>query len=235
MPQHISHGADVEQLDDIAVRLWRQGERIGDVGERGSRLLETLRVTWEGPDFEDFVSKWRAAHRGIDAAQGAVRAHSRALLEESDAQRRTSGLSSGQGGSHAGGGGGGAAFERVVPARHEEATWDWAGRRDDLDRPLPGRPEPHPPVAGPPFASLMVPVLPTLTGAEDVPLAAAEGPALERSLPWAAEQVPATAGELEGATAQVPTGEGVHLTTTTGAAGETSVAFDPVITELSGE
>ncbi|KRE37519.1 hypothetical protein ASG73_07570 [Janibacter sp. Soil728] len=222
MPQHISHGADVEQLDDIAVRLWRQGERIADAGERGVRLLETLRVAWDGPDFEEFVGKWRAAHRGIDDAQVALRSHSRKLLDESDAQRRVSGLSSGQGGSHAGGGDGGAAVDRVVPAKHGAIFWDWL----------------HLPVTGSPFVADMAPVLPALPGAEDVALPTAGSPALERSLPWAADQMPGEGGELPGSTAsaptQVPTSEGAHLTTTTDSAGQRSVAFDPTIPALSG-
>lgn len=128
MARHISHGADVEQLDDIAVGLRRQGEKISDVGGRGAVLLEKLRVEWDGPDFEKFASRWRLAHRHIDEAEAALRTYSRKLLAEADAQRSSSGLSSsgaggrgdgGFGGGHGRGpGAGGLAFERVDRAEH---------------------------------------------------------------------------------------------------------------------
>lgn len=114
MAKHFSHGADVEQLDDIAVGLRRQSERIADAGGRGAVMLEKLRAVWEGPDFDTFAESWRAAHRDLDEAEAAMRTYSRKLLEESDSQRHASGMSSGGGGGH--GGGGGLAFERVIPA-----------------------------------------------------------------------------------------------------------------------
>ncbi|WP_068262331.1 WXG100 family type VII secretion target [Janibacter limosus] len=115
MAKHFSHGADVEQLDDIAVGLRRQSERIADAGGRGAVMLEKLRAVWEGPDFENFAGSWRTAHRDLDDAEAAVRTYSRKLLEESESQRHASGMPSGGGGGH-GGGGGGPAFERVIPA-----------------------------------------------------------------------------------------------------------------------
>lgn len=87
----VTHGADVEQLDDIARGLRLQGERIGEVGGRGSALLERLRALWDGPDFEEFSRNWRAAHRGIDGAQDAIRTYGKRLMLESDAQRDASG------------------------------------------------------------------------------------------------------------------------------------------------
>ncbi|MGO4131664.1 WXG100 family type VII secretion target [Janibacter sp. RAF20_2_2] len=107
MARHISHGADVEQLDDIAVGLRRQSERLSEVGGRGAVLLEVLRAKWEGPDFEEFARSWRSAHRAIDAAEGSLRGASRLLAEESDAQRGASGVPSGGGSGGSGGSGGG--------------------------------------------------------------------------------------------------------------------------------
>ncbi|CAM3973837.1 WXG100 family type VII secretion target [Janibacter anophelis] len=128
MVRHISHGADVEQLDDIAVGLRRQGEKLADVGGRGAVLLEKLRVEWDGPDFEKFASRWRLAHRHIDEAEAALRTYSRKLLAEADAQRSSSGISSsGSGGRGDGGfgggqgrgpGAGGVGFERMDRAEH---------------------------------------------------------------------------------------------------------------------
>lgn len=92
MSQHISHGADVEQLDDIAVGLRRQGDRIADVGGRGASLLEKLRAVWDGPDFEKFASQWRSAHRVIDDAESAMRTYSRKLVDEAEQQRHSSGV-----------------------------------------------------------------------------------------------------------------------------------------------
>lgn len=106
MATHISHGADVERLDDVAVGLRRQSTRIADVGERGSLLLEKLRALWEGPDFEKFADEWRAAHRRITEAESALRAFSRHLVEESDAQRQSSSRPAG----------GGSASVRITPA-----------------------------------------------------------------------------------------------------------------------
>lgn len=95
MAQHISHGADVEQLDDIAVGLRRQSEKIADVGGRGASLLEKLRALWDGPDFEKFSNDWRAAHRVIDDAESSMRTFSRKLVNESEHQRHSSGAPTG--------------------------------------------------------------------------------------------------------------------------------------------
>lgn len=100
MASRVTHGADVELLDDAAIGLRRQGDRIGDVGGRGSALLEKLRAVWDGPDFEDFSREWRRAHRRIDDAEEAIRAYSKRLLVEADDQRLAAG------GSLAGAGGG---------------------------------------------------------------------------------------------------------------------------------
>lgn len=93
MAQHISHGADVEQLDDIAVGLRRQGDRVADVGGRGAVLLEKLRSVWDGPDFERFAGQWRSAHRVIDDAESSLRTYSRKLVDEAEQQRHSSAVS----------------------------------------------------------------------------------------------------------------------------------------------
>lgn len=103
MPQRVTHGADVDQLDEIAVSLRRQSERMHDVGGRGSALLEKLRALWDGPDFEEFSKEWRAAHRQIDDAEDSLRTYSRKLNHEADSQRGSSGGPS-AGGAHGGGG-----------------------------------------------------------------------------------------------------------------------------------
>lgn len=90
MGQRVSHGADAEALDDIAVALRRQGDLIDDVGGRGSAHLEKLRAAWDGPDFEEFAKRWRRAHRLVDEASQAIRAYSKLLAMESDDQRRSS-------------------------------------------------------------------------------------------------------------------------------------------------
>ncbi len=69
MAQHLSHGADVERLDDIAVALRRQSDAVAEIGARGATLLERLRVLWQGPDFERFAGEWRAARRTIEGAE----------------------------------------------------------------------------------------------------------------------------------------------------------------------
>lgn len=109
MPQRVTHGADVDQLDEIAVSLRRQSERMHDVGGRGSALLEKLRALWDGPDFEEFSKEWRAAHRQIDDAEDSLRTYSRKLNHEADSQRGSSGgpmSGGGQGGGGALRGGG---------------------------------------------------------------------------------------------------------------------------------
>lgn len=90
MSGKVTHGADVEELDDLAVGLRRQGSKIADVGGRGAAQLEKLRALWDGPDFEKFAKDWRAAHRIIDDAESALRTYSRKLAAESDQQRRSS-------------------------------------------------------------------------------------------------------------------------------------------------
>ena len=90
MSGKVTHGADVEELDDIAVGLRRQGSKIADVGGRGAAQLEKLRALWDGPDFEKFAKDWRAAHRVIDDAESALRTYSRKLAAESDQQRQSS-------------------------------------------------------------------------------------------------------------------------------------------------
>lgn len=113
--RHISHGADVEQLDDIAVALRRRAEEVAAAGDRGSALLERLRALWDGPDFERFAKEWRAAHRRIDDAEAALRGYSRALVAEAESQRSTSGrpgAGGAGGGGAASGRGGGLAVER---------------------------------------------------------------------------------------------------------------------------
>lgn len=87
MVSRVTHGADVEQLDDVAIGLRRQGDKIGDVGGRGSALLEKLRALWDGPDFEEFSREWRSAHRTIDDAEEALRAYGKRLLVEAEEQR----------------------------------------------------------------------------------------------------------------------------------------------------
>lgn len=148
MASHISHGADVEQLDDIAIRLRRQSERIADVGERGASLFERLRAQWDGPDFDKFAQSWRTAHRALGDTEASMRTFSRQLVDESDAQRQKSGVPRGQDHAagavrpHAGGsdhGVGGRAFERT-------------------DR-LPG---------GPVVAHSLMAVLPDLSGADTI-------------------------------------------------------------------
>ena len=115
--RHISHGADVEQLDDTAVALRRQGESIAAVGDRGAVLLQRLRALWEGPDFEKFAKDWRIAHRSLDSAEGALRQQSRRLADEAETQRRASGIFTGGGSGHGRGSSGdsGLAFERSTP------------------------------------------------------------------------------------------------------------------------
>ena len=83
--RHISHGADVERLDDIAVALRRQGDKVTDAGDRGANLVERLRALWDGPDFERFAKDWRAAHRQLDDAESAMRTFSRKLVAEGEA------------------------------------------------------------------------------------------------------------------------------------------------------
>ena len=106
--RHISHGADVERLDDIAVALRRQGDKVTDAGDRGANLVERLRALWDGPDFERFAKDWRAAHRQLDDAESAMRTFSRKLVAEAEAQRNTSSI----GGSALSGGSAGPAFQR---------------------------------------------------------------------------------------------------------------------------
>lgn len=109
MGQRVSHGADAEVLDDVAVALRRQGDLIDDVGGRGSAHLEKLRAAWDGPDFEEFAKRWRRAHRQVDEAAQAIRAYAKLLSMESDDQRRSSSSPSGGTGDlgHRGGGGSG--------------------------------------------------------------------------------------------------------------------------------
>lgn len=106
--RHISHGADVERLDDIAVALRRQGDKVTDAGDRGANLVERLRALWDGPDFERFAKDWRAAHRQLDDAESAMRTFSRKLVAEAEAQRTKSSI----GGSALSGGSAGPAFQR---------------------------------------------------------------------------------------------------------------------------
>lgn len=114
--RHISHGADVEHLDDTAVALRRQGESIAAVGDRGAVLLQRLRALWEGPDFEKFAKGWRLAHRSLDDAEGALRQQSRRLADEAETQRRASGIFTGGSGHGRGApGDSGLAFERSTP------------------------------------------------------------------------------------------------------------------------
>lgn len=98
MAHRVTHGGDVEVLDDIALGLRRQGDRIDDVGARGSMLLEKLRAVWDGPDLEKFALEWRAAHRQVDAAHQAIRGFGKKLTLESESQRGASGGGSGSGG-----------------------------------------------------------------------------------------------------------------------------------------
>lgn len=109
MGQRVSHGADAEVLDDVAVALRRQGDLIDDVGGRGSAHLEKLRAAWDGPDFEEFAKRWRRAHRQVDEAAQGIRAYAKLLSMESDDQRRSSSSPSGGTGDlgHRGGGGAG--------------------------------------------------------------------------------------------------------------------------------
>lgn len=95
MGQRVSHGADAEVLDDVAVALRRQGDLIDDVGGRGSAHLEKLRAAWDGPDFEEFAKRWRRAHRQVDEAAQGIRAYAKLLSMESDDQRRSSSSPSG--------------------------------------------------------------------------------------------------------------------------------------------
>ena len=113
MGQRVSHGADAEVLDDVAVALRRQGDLIDDVGGRGSAHLEKLRAAWDGPDFEEFAKRWRRAHRQVDEAAQGIRAYAKLLSMESDDQRRSSSSPSGgtgdlghRGGRGSGSGGG---------------------------------------------------------------------------------------------------------------------------------
>ena len=92
MSGKVTHGADVEALDEIAVGLRRQGTRIADVGGRGAVHLEKLRALWDGPDFEKFAKEWRVAHRAIDDAEHALQNYSRKLVAEADSQRSSSGV-----------------------------------------------------------------------------------------------------------------------------------------------
>lgn len=98
MAQHLSHGADVERLDDIAVALRRQSDAVAEIGARGATLLERLRVLWQGPDFERFAGEWRAARRTIEGAETQLRVYSRKAGAASELQRSASGGSSGDGG-----------------------------------------------------------------------------------------------------------------------------------------
>lgn len=107
MAHRVTHGADVEALDDIALGLRRQGDRVGDVGSRGSMLLTRLRALWDGPDLEEFATEWRAAHREVDAAHDALRAYSRQLSLAAAGQRDVSGTGWGGGGAGGPGAGGG--------------------------------------------------------------------------------------------------------------------------------
>lgn len=137
MATHISHGADVERLDDIAVGLRRQGTRIAEVGDRGAVLLEKLRALWEGPDFEKFAEEWRVAHRRIDEAESALRAASRHLAAESDAQRQSSSRPAG----------GGDSFVRTSPA---PATFERVAVSGAPVTPVPPRLDRAEPITGGP-------------------------------------------------------------------------------------
>lgn len=90
MSYQVSHGADPEVLDDIAVALRRQGEAIDDAGGRGAAYLEKLRAVWDGPDFEAFAKRWRQAHRQVDDAAQEMRRYSKKLSTEAEDQRSSS-------------------------------------------------------------------------------------------------------------------------------------------------
>lgn len=97
MAQHLSHGADVERLDDIALALRRQSEAVGEIGGRGATMVERLRAVWQGPDLEEFAAEWRAARRTIEAAQAQLSLYGRRAAVASELQRSASGGSSGAG------------------------------------------------------------------------------------------------------------------------------------------
>lgn len=214
MVRHISHGADVEQLDDIAVGLRRQGEKLADVGGRGAVLLEKLRVEWDGPDFEKFATRWRLAHRHIDEAEASLRTYSRKLLAESDSQRNTSGLSSGggRGGSGTGGGSGGGGHETgghggdgndsagtdtgrnggvgvgfapAVPGpRTHLAVCPSPFGPEMVYQITPDAPQHRVAVCETPFLGELTPVIPSLPGGEDVTVPDPSQPGLQHPQPW---------------------------------------------------
>lgn len=241
MSGRVTHGADVEQLDDIAVALRRQGARISDVGGRGSAHLEKLRALWDGPDFEKFAKEWRAAHRSIDDAESALRTFSRTLAAESEQQRQSSHVSSGGDGpallgrAPSGVGRprleGGPAFERVGeggPARLEGGP---AFQRveqlpdgltgltvDSSDGPV-HLASPH----GMLVTDTLMHTLPDLPGLEAI---SADDPGFAQ--PAAFERMDPGAEPTSSSPPQVPTGDGAHVTTAADSAGQHSVAFDPI-------
>ncbi|WP_435200074.1 WXG100 family type VII secretion target [Janibacter sp. GS2] len=231
MSGKVTHGADVEELDDIAVALRRQVARICDVGGRGAAQLERLRALWDGPDFEKFAKEWHAAHRSIDEAESALRTYSRTLAAESEQQRQSSHLGSVPPVASAA-----PTAHAAVAAPGEDAQQEAWGRVEQLRHGVTGLTvdsSQGPVLLASPHGMLitdrLMPTLPDLPGLEvigaDEP---GQGPtAFERlGAADAATSTPAESAR-SGAPAQIPTGDGSHVTTAADSAGQRSVAFDP--------
>lgn len=84
------YGADVEQLDTLAVALEREGRALEDLLRRLDSRLQS--VPWKGPDAERSRSEWTSSlfPRCLQAADGLVSAASVVRRNASD-QRDTSG------------------------------------------------------------------------------------------------------------------------------------------------
>lgn len=243
MSGKVTHGADVERLDDIAVGLRRQGTRVADVGGRGAAQLETLRALWHGPDFEKFANQWRTAHRCIDEAEAAMRTFSRKLVAEADQQRQSSHPTSGP--DLAGGGATRPVGESAPRGGGAAPTGPGGLVRGGEVGASHGRPQVEPlregltalTVDGPdgqlhlisPHGMLvtdgLLVTLPTLPGAE--PADAGQAPAFERMDHGRGDVGGGATPPSSSVPVQVPTGEGTHVTTGSEAAGQRSVAFDP--------
>lgn len=232
MSGKVTHGADVEQLDDIAVALRRQVARICDVGGRGAAQLEKLRALWDGPDFEKFAKEWHTAHRVIDDAEAALRTYSRTLAAESEQQRRSSHLGSTPHGATTPPTGPG-----VLGAPREGAQQEAWVRVEQLRHGVTGLTvdssegpmhlaSPH----GMLITDGLMPTLADLPGLEAIGAdeSGQAGPVAFERL-GAADAAISTPGEgsSSGSPVQVPTGDGSHVTTAADSAGQRSVAFDP--------
>lgn len=123
--QAVTHGADPERLDDIAVNLRQQGLAADDVAEKGAAMMLVLQETWRGVDVEHFATRWSAARQQVDAAAQRLHGASAQLSREAAEQR---GASEDAG---SGAGGPGAPSEPVSPDNNDarDGVWNWLRRQ----------------------------------------------------------------------------------------------------------